>query len=1322
MRKFYIIPLLVIMLGFTSANAEDNNICDGSDPAYLSLTGATGSSAVTFKKICLPNPNNRSQRLKNLNMKGGVYQIGNQVVCALDDSLGLPAGTCVNPDDYRNANSSCADSGYTDGCQNNDFKGSTGRKLGYADYDGDPSSTTSSEADLTLKSNDQVIWAKLYWMGRRSNSTNANTSKNASIRISTPTSGGYQTVTPTHKSRIGSNYYASAEINTAWVSQSGQYWVADVLGRINKDNQFAAWALVVVYKNDAAAFTNISLYEGFGVFYNNDFTTTLKGFLTPDEGTVTSSFHVFAGESDNGYGDSLKINDIAISNQTSGTSDFLNATISRYGNIVGNRIPNFPNALGIDIDSVDSGYAMSINQTEAAIKFHSSGDQLYTPFMGFTTQLYVPDLCYDYSYKQDGRYFTEDNNGSINVTPSISGIVTPNNPVNVNIYVRNNEGTARVENPVLYVDGLDANGELKYNGNMKRTDPGGTFYNVHTPSLSSDAGFTSALADSSSSVPFMAYRRGVYTSFDVMPSKMNLSTPLKMTMDFKLKFDSGTELYYSGYNLKDDIPLCTGANFAYNPEWGIYNVVDRALYNSNKKYNLFTQVVDRDFNVDLISLKANAAGKFVDEKKVFDMVGVEMYDAGGFHEVNVSCSDPDNAISDRYWLPIVNKKDSDVKKSKKEQINIKKLTNKWHYNANVKSVEFNSQANENTAFRTWFFVDKNGDKAEIKYTGFGADNKPLVDMDSVNSLDSDGKCSSQCSSFSTNCMECLKRNYARPVCSRDNFAIRPESYNIIITDPLTPSTAIGNDVTNNMFSAGYDYNFDINATTHKGDKNAQGYKLGFSDTDLVSEKNVSFTWNNLSKLNKCNDTSAQYVNMSFLNGAILGQKRDNRNVGEYLFSIVDNYWTRVDRDNGRYLGHHKGANSSYFMSGSDCVEDSSIVSKTYNNNNYTANKVGCMISSSHTNNETTKVYTNKALDFKVDHYDLPLVMYGANYTDVDSYMYMNDIENGSNKGVATHFKGRLSPKNAKGSETNNSIDGCYANALDIHTHTTFTASASDTTRPNYKMHLVELDDTNRSFDIGYNNADVDTNRLIAIDTTSNIRAKGFSKGGVLLDISLNFDRNISSAYNPKSIEYGDMNVTCSIAKNCKSISHGKPSYLAKGIKDYNRTINYYYARAHSPDYRFNGLTGTGATYYEIYCDNNCEKTFLPTSSKLKAPQSAFWYIHADHNISKFGVVNSAAQKHGVTHVTPSAVVDAGSGTGSANIAYTYDNAGGSPYRVGMSLDVSDFLIYNKFDITATKNDYTLEFINNKGNWAGKDNSKVQTDNVGTNNTNRRTRW
>ena len=1369
---------LFIIFTFPLFAVVDRSACLPSGD-FLS-TGDTSSGTKTFKKICLPNDRedgtNTVIGLPNANIKGGLIQIGNQVLCAMDNSVST--SECIDPNskeyfDANNQTDGCADSGSNDGCQNNDFAGGPDSAyLGLADYDDNvaygidavqaATTTNSTMASLVLNPGDTVIWAKLYWMGRTATDTDADYNNVKDIKFMTPTTGGlYQDVECTHYGDTGNEYYCSAEV-TQLISQSGEYWVGNVTGRQFASNNFTAWSLSIVFQNDTAPFTNVAIYEGFNSFYSGGLNIPLDGFLTPVVGDVNATFHVFAGESDNGYNDDLHIEDSLgnprlVVNPVGPDDDFLNATIASNGSLSTNRLPNFANALGIDIDSVytnwnNSGVIEPIldnNQSSTSVNFWSYGDELFIPVVGFTTEIYQPNICYDYSYFQNNRAFTEDNNGSLNVVPHIVGDnISTNDPIQIRILIKNLEPDSYASNVSIHVNDLNSTGDIRYTGNLERTDPGGLAYYAISPISSSDSNVHYYLTDSSVS---MGTQQAVYSQFDVSPSSTSINVPLNMSLDFSIALSGGVTLDYSGLNLKNDIPLCTTDNFNYNPDWGIYNVVDSDLYATQTKFNLFTQVAGRQFtNIDLVSHDPTNINT---EISTVDVVAIEMIDAGGFHDTNASCYDPGSSITPLVVVPIGNYDASGnliVGDENATSVNIDlDLAVARGFITNEQKDQFFNIARENIAFRVWF-LRGDSDRGLVWTQNDGLES---TDAGIIQIRENGSDCFNECpygnSLNVTDCFRCLRATFGVPVCSRDNFSIRPEAFNVKIYDRdltsgvsnLVPNT-VGIDAN---ISAGYSYQYDINGTNHLNDNATPGYTQNFL---TGTDSNISYEWEpNGHVITGCNDLTDDDINGSLKDGSVINLSGINKNVGRYTLKMIDRGWTTVDKN----PSHHIGA---YFLSGNDCDIDQHAVPIYDGNADYSINMVGCDTQSSHTNLNTGTQYKDYNLSVRPYAYNVDAIQFHRGLIDSNTlvtannaYIYNSNLATNTDINMSIRYTGRLRAVGADNVSLSNFVKNCYSQTLNLDVNT----SLIPVDGPDYAFNLRERYDDNTS--IGNVAANTLNNNANGIDykIIGMIQFPGDNfyktmQGEAKIELNLNLSRNTNIAFNPIVLTYNDFNVSCQTKRNCQSMADQELIHHPDGVVNSNINIVHIYGREHIPRHRSTTLATTVPIYYEFYCDSST--TALPAActignfniipspvnpispNALLSPDSVRWYRQVQHNTLLDGTVTTVRTRGNLEDnaFTPDTLVNMDVNTTNTGINFLYNGSKGFPYKVTIETPTPDWLIYNRYDNSPTINNgginvnsFELEF-SQVGGQTGKDNSTTHMNATGAPATNRRIQW
>lgn len=288
--------------------------------------------------------------------------------------------------------------------------------LKYWDVDSDPSTFSSSSSTLTLTSNSEIVKAYLYWQGILSA---GNKAEAQSVKLKTPTQTSYVEIT-SQTSKFNwaeqnySGYYYSyqgvADV-TSYVKESGVYTVADLSTTQRKINQlgsFGAWAIVVVYRNNSETFKNITLFDGYDIVSSgNNKSYTLSGFLTPTKGTVKSSFLTFAGEGDADIpGDYIQLGGTLLKNINGETDNAFDASITEGSNYFTAKNPNCQNNFGIDIHDFDVGSSgqniINNSQSSVGITLGSTQDTYFPGLFAFSTDLYVPDVCYEENLTKNG--------------------------------------------------------------------------------------------------------------------------------------------------------------------------------------------------------------------------------------------------------------------------------------------------------------------------------------------------------------------------------------------------------------------------------------------------------------------------------------------------------------------------------------------------------------------------------------------------------------------------------------------------------------------------------------------------------------------------------------------------------------------------------------------------------------------------------------------------------------------------------------------------------------------------------------------------------
>lgn len=290
----------------------------------------------------------------------------------------------------------------------------------YFDIDSDASTFNSSSSDLSLTQNSTIKKAYLYWQGLAQYDDYEDAKK---IKLKVPNSSSYIDIVALDSklnwSQYGSSYYpyqATVDI-TEYMQGAGTYTVANLFttqGQVSGLGTYGAWSIVVVYENQDEPMKNVTVYDGYtAIDEEHEQTINLSGFLTPTNGEVKSKFLVFAGEGDVDItGDYIELDGTKLKKDAydNGNNAF-NSSITEDGILVTSKNPSCTNNLGIDIHTFNVGSSgqniIKNSQTSANVKLGSSQDMYFPSVFAFSTQLYIPDICYEEVIKKDGEVATE---------------------------------------------------------------------------------------------------------------------------------------------------------------------------------------------------------------------------------------------------------------------------------------------------------------------------------------------------------------------------------------------------------------------------------------------------------------------------------------------------------------------------------------------------------------------------------------------------------------------------------------------------------------------------------------------------------------------------------------------------------------------------------------------------------------------------------------------------------------------------------------------------------------------------------------------------
>ncbi len=285
----------------------------------------------------------------------------------------------------------------------------------YIDIDGDPSTFSSSSADLVIPNPlcYEIVYAGLYW-----GAVTSGTEPITNIKFKGP-SGGYNDIvgsviydagsTPTGNSFPYSCYADVTSIVTGLATKTGTYTVANVSSAQGETGSFdpyngtgysAGWSLFIVYEDPTLPSKSITSFDGFSAISSSvNLDVPISGFRTvPAPVPVRASFAFAALEGDKPIkNDRLRINGVSLSSTDRPADNFFNSSVTQLSGLpVNNRNPNSTNTLGFDtgiLNVPNPGYNVIPNDaTSATVRLESSQDAYFEYFFALAVEIIEPKI------------------------------------------------------------------------------------------------------------------------------------------------------------------------------------------------------------------------------------------------------------------------------------------------------------------------------------------------------------------------------------------------------------------------------------------------------------------------------------------------------------------------------------------------------------------------------------------------------------------------------------------------------------------------------------------------------------------------------------------------------------------------------------------------------------------------------------------------------------------------------------------------------------------------------------------------------------------
>ena len=186
----------------------------------------------------------------------------------------------------------------------------------------------------------------------------------------------------------------------------------------------------------------------------------------------------------------------------------------------------------------------------------------------------------------------------------------------VELFIRNDEESdTDATNMVMHITDINSSQAIYVPNSAYVTPPGSVFAQAATPNPLQDIYIGTVGGKEHFSVDY---------SLDLVSSSINM--PIKAELEYTLNLaDSSGNLVPIDFItvLNENIPLCTEDNFAYYPDYSIFNV-ENSVLSATQKYNLPTQTANRAGDFKIVSYDENS----VHTRKGASMpVAVEIIDA-----------------------------------------------------------------------------------------------------------------------------------------------------------------------------------------------------------------------------------------------------------------------------------------------------------------------------------------------------------------------------------------------------------------------------------------------------------------------------------------------------------------------------------------------------------------------------------------------------------------------------------------------------------------------------------------------------------------------
>jgi len=247
-----------------------------------------------------------------------------------------------------------------------------------------------------------------------------------------------------------------------------------------------------------------------------------------------------------------------------------------------------------------------------------------------------------------------------------------------------------------------------------------------------------------------------------------------------------------------------------------------------------------------------------------------------------------------------------------------------------------------------------------------------------------------------------------------------------------------------------------------------------------------------------------------------------------------------------------------------------------------------------------------------------------------------------------------------------------------------------------------------------------------------------TNGSVSVRYRINFDRKPDKAHlvNPVVMQIDDINISEMAVALPPTLPAADGGYHAVA----NNKATFYYGRLHAPRYRVVGNADNITLYYEVYCSPDGDATGLPLRvcdlrdhipvlpNRTLSVDDIHWYVNEQHQ-NIYGDINISAPGGGITErpgIPGNPITESWQAYNAPfetwNVQYDPTNRG-YPFKATMRMWTNWWLVYNIFNDNPPNPtvDFELEF-NSGGVWQGTSTGNISVDSNASVNTNRRVEW